>query len=715
MFDVPKCSLAVAGLFCAALALEAVAAPSVVLISLDGATPRLLERYLEDGTLPRGKGLDLLRRQGVMAERNITVTPSLTAPGHIAIATGSSAAHNDVVANSYHLLASPFASNVSGFGAPIGGYSIDGPAEAENPTALPIWRSLRDAGKQVVTATFPGADGVDVRVPGLTNSPIVQPSAERTVDYTVPFGEFGGVGARGFSLGAGNFVLASDALTGQLAAAGHSSYGPARVTTAPVETVTLGGVSYPIMAAAIDSSDDATLNYDTLVFFDANRGIEPGPFALPATGPAYVRAAQHKSARFYFEGSPRKVGTAFYVSYLAPDLSSVRFARYGAANIPPNAAVQAVVDDINADVGFWAPQADFRIPERLSPGFDSFPDEEVEAIYEDQVETFVDYQTRVALRAIERNPTADLVMIYIEQPDGSSHQFLISDPRQATDPRDPASIGKGQDLAKRARYRAYLARAYQVADAAVQRIIEAVGVDRHGKPASNVLVVSDHGFDPFHTAVSMNALLASAGIPSSKVRAVTSGPAVNIYINLAGREPNGTVTPSEYVLLQGQVVELLRGLTDTNPAYALSRRPVPVFDKVFKRPVPADLNDPAFGRSTTEVIGQDSGDVFALLATGYNFDGTQSPVVNRLGDTGSAPAIFSVPNFYGAHGYDPALRDMSAIFLAAGPAIRKGGRIDHVRNIDIAPTIAAILGVRPAPTVEGRVVPKLLRAEGRWD
>jgi hypothetical protein len=38
-----------------------------------------------------------------------------------------------------------------------------------------------------------------------------------------------------------------------------------------------------------------------------------------------------------------------------------------------------VVDDINERVGFWAPQPDFRIPERLSPGFDAFPDEELEA------------------------------------------------------------------------------------------------------------------------------------------------------------------------------------------------------------------------------------------------------------------------------------------------------------------------------------------------
>ena len=45
-------------------------------------------------------------------------------------------------------------------------------------------------------------------------------------------------------------------------------------------------------------------------------------------------------------------------------------------------------------------------------------------MYEDQVRSFVDYQTRVALRALDRIPGADVVMMYIEQPDGSGHQFL---------------------------------------------------------------------------------------------------------------------------------------------------------------------------------------------------------------------------------------------------------------------------------------------------
>jgi predicted AlkP superfamily pyrophosphatase or phosphodiesterase len=680
------------------------AAPRVVLISLDGATPRLVEAFMRDGTIAHDKGLGLLARHGASAERNITVHPSLTAPGHIAIATGSTAARNDITANTFHLAASPFGSNISGFGAPIGGYSHHGPEESHSPTAEPLWLALRAAGKRVVTATWPGGDGVDVRVPGLAGSPIIQSAAKRTVDYTVPFGAFGGVGARGFVLSAASFAAAPASTVDQLTAAGRTSHSPVLQTPQPIETFSAGGATFNILVAALDTTDDAAANYDTLVFFDRARGIQPGPFTLPATGPAYVKAADRLSAKFYLEGSSTKAGAAFYVSALAPDLSAVRIARYSANFIPRNAPVLGDVDDVNQHVGFWAPQPDFRIPERLSPGFDAFDDLELEAIYADQVRTFTEYQTRLALHAIERNADADLVMLYFEQPDGSGHQFLMVDPRQPSDPRDPASIGRNQDAAKRARYWNYLRTAYKAANEAVQRVIEAVGTGRHGRPAANVFVVSDHGFAPFHTAVNMSAFLAARGFDPTKVRAVTSGPAANIYLNLQGREPNGTVSREEYVALQTALVKALREFADGNPNY-VSRHghKAPIFDQVFVRPVPEDLIDPQFGLGTSRFIGQDSGDVYAVLSVGYNFDGTQSPVVPRLGDDVATSAMLSVPNFYGAHGYNPLLKEMSAIFYAAGPDVCRG-ELETVRNIDVAPTILRLLNVAPADTVQGRPI-----------
>ena len=109
-------------LIAAVLCTSAYATPKVVIISLDGATPRIVDQLNASGQLNPNEGINLLRAKGFSALQNVTIAPSLTAPAHIAIATGSIAAANDVLANTFHLVASPFTFNISGFSAPIGGY-----------------------------------------------------------------------------------------------------------------------------------------------------------------------------------------------------------------------------------------------------------------------------------------------------------------------------------------------------------------------------------------------------------------------------------------------------------------------------------------------------------------------------------------------------------------------------------------------------------------
>jgi len=660
--------------------------PKVILISLDGATRDFVNQYLASGVLSPKQGIGLLKSRGVYAEQNTTCRASLTAACHIAIATGSTAAKNDINSNTFHLVASPLTSGISGFGAPIGGYSLTG----NSPTAQPLWVNLLAHGKKVVTATFPGADGVDVKLPGLTDSPIIQPSSLRTVNYTVPFGALASPTSKGFHLTAANFSPAPSTTISQLHTAGKVSYSPIQQASLN-DNFTTGGVTYDIQVAALDTTNDHQTNYDTLVFFDATIGIHPGPFNLPSTGPAYVVA--QKSSPFYLEGSSNRAGTAFYVSYLAPDLNTVRIARYTTYTIPTHTTVQGTVNDILTNVGFWVSPPDFRITEKLSSGLNGFPDTEIEAIYEDQVRNFVDYQTRIALRAIKQNPSADLVMVYIEQPDGSEHQFLLTDPRQPSDFSNPNSIGAGQDQAKVARYHSYIQTAYRTANDAVQRIINAVGINSQGVPNSNIIVVSDHGFSTFHTSVNLTNYLTSQGFSTAQVRAYTSGPVANIYINLKGRESEGSIDQTTYTTLQRQIVSALSSLTDTNPIYAPGGQAV--FDKIYTRPLPT-------GTGTSTFIGRDTGDIFAIMRDGYNFDGLQHPAVTRSGETNNN--IFSVPNFYGAHGYDPNLPKLSAIFYAAGPNITRHGSVGKIRNIDIAPTINSLLGVPSAPTVEGKAI-----------
>jgi predicted AlkP superfamily pyrophosphatase or phosphodiesterase len=693
-------------------------APKTILISLDGASFSILKNFLDTNQLAPNTGLGLLANEGVFVPSTV-ITPSLTAASHIAIATGSTAARNNIPANSFHLIKSPFNSNISAFGAPIGGYDAlhpNGPRESENPTAEPLWVRLREEGKKVVTATFPGADGVDVKLPGVDLAPILQSKDLRTVDFTVPFGASGGLRSRGFSLNASNFTVDPAQARDDLAALEIQSFSDVKV--ADLEEIPAEGTgslrggssnSYDLQVAAIDTTNDNVVNYNQLVVFDANRGIEE-PSQLPSTGSAFLNTYNQTISPFFFEGSNNKVGTSFILTNLAPDLSTVRLIRTSANYIPRPAespGVVANVDDINNNVGFWRSQPDLGIPLREAPGLEDFPDLELEAAFVDLVETFVPYQTDVLLRAIQQNPDADLVMGYIEEPDGSQHQFLLTDPRQPTDISNPNSIGAGQDPAKVDRYADYLLNTYQTVNDAVQRVIEAVGVDSNGVPNSNIIITSDHGFAPLHTAVSINNILANAGFDLNKVRAVTSGPVVNFYINVKGREPDGVVEPSEYKALQQQILQTINSLQDTNPNYALQGA-VPLFDKVYERPVSDNPTVEEIITASSEFIGQDTGDVFAVLQPGYQFDAFQ-PSVPRLGDTAPAEGqqpIFSVTTVTATHGFDPNRPELKAIFLAAGPDFNPDtlSELQGIRSIDIAPTILDLLDVEPAPTVEGESI-----------
>jgi predicted AlkP superfamily pyrophosphatase or phosphodiesterase len=52
----------------------------------------------------------------------------------------------------------------------------------------------------------------------------------------------------------------------------------------------------------------------------------------------------------------------------------------------------------------------------------------------------------------------------------------------------------------------------------------------------------------------------------------------------------------------------------------------------------------------------------------------------------------------GSHGYDPALPSMRALFVASGPAFRRGVTLQPFANVDVYPLLARLLGIQPAPS-----------------
>ncbi len=51
----------------------------------------------------------------------------------------------------------------------------------------------------------------------------------------------------------------------------------------------------------------------------------------------------------------------------------------------------------------------------------------------------------------------------------------------------------------------------------------------------------------------------------------------------------------------------------------------------------------------------------------------------------------------GAHGYDPTLKSMHGLFVAAGPRVREGLRVPAFENVHVYNFLCAVLGLKPAP------------------
>lgn len=57
----------------------------------------------------------------------------------------------------------------------------------------------------------------------------------------------------------------------------------------------------------------------------------------------------------------------------------------------------------------------------------------------------------------------------------------------------------------------------------------------------------------------------------------------------------------------------------------------------------------------------------------------------------------------GMHGWDPRSPAMRGIFMATGPALRTGARVDAFENVHVHPLVARLLGIEPAPDIDGRL------------
>jgi predicted AlkP superfamily pyrophosphatase or phosphodiesterase len=187
---------------------------------------------------------------------------------------------------------------------------------------------------------------------------------------------------------------------------------------------------------------------------------------------------------------------------------------------------------------------------------------------------------------------------------------------------------------------------------------------------TTVVLVSDHGFFPVKNEIRVGALLRTLGL----VQLDGQGALVSWRAMVA--PASGTA-----------------GLVMHPKATAEDRRKVDDAVKLL-------LSNPAYGIARA-YRGPE------LLATG-GFPGAYvvleaqpGHVFVRGGET--LPLVGPTNGFNGAHGYDPRRPEMRASFIIHGPRVRRNKDLGLIRLVDVAPTIARLLGIE-LPKTEGRVL-----------
>lgn len=269
---------------------------------------------------------------------------------------------------------------------------------------------------------------------------------------------------------------------------------------------------------------------------------------------------------------------------------------------------------------------------------------------------------------------------------------------------------------------------YAIVDSYIGQLLDQLPAD------GNVLVMSDHGFGPLHNIVNLNVYLLQKGLlklkqdawtqlkafafrhgitPSgafhlaanlgmqnlaarvskeqrnnivsrflsfdsvdwSRTVAYSMGHVGQVYLNLAGREPHGTVRPEEYEQTRQQVAEVLQELKDDHGRSLITR--IYTRDDAYHGPYAAS------GADLHLVIDDYKMIAFPLFAT-------EGKVLTQQirGDSGCHRS--------------------EGIFLGYGPRVQAAGELPQANILDLAPTIMHMLGAPVPRIMDGRVLQDIL-------
>jgi len=669
----------------------------------DGMRQDLVAKYAAQGLMPT---MGSFLKNGTSAAGNglLTEAPPNTGAGWYSLATGAWPGVTGSTNNTFHINGTTFSGRTSAFDS--------GVLQAES-----IAQSAERGGLKVAQVEWAGGANATISGPTIDYQSFLSGRGVATNYIGAPgeaqFDDAGFIAA---------FGLQFDTPTGYAGQAPFpgaeptdatgwtdvpTSYSPAKEMR--LRVLDFGVDKYGLNAYIFDSSDDSTVNYDQVLFSPTKDG---------ADGVGTLAQGQWADVKVTIVGGSlagKTAGMLVKVEELTPDLSRVRLFHTSVAR------ARATWPTWPGEPGFSGDFAEY-----LAQTFPSSTAADY-AVLEAGVVSEETYAQQGMYWATGHQPMLqyvvdtyhpDLLLAGFPTTDEFQHQFLglVSptlpggDANPAYDDVDLDGVPDGRVAAREG----FLASAYAGSDATLTLARQLMG----GNPVT--FVSSDHGFSPQFLAIDASLPLVQLGLLSKpqtsncrtpsgetigKAKACWAGGTVQIYLNVAGRDPAGgglqQVAAGDVAATVAQIKAAYLGLTDPND-WTHDGQPEgwKVIDRAFTK---AEARYIPNGPDSTVDMSHPTrtGDLVVFSYPPYQFDA-------------ETPGTLVAPShFFGQHGYVPDVQDlaanvnMRATFLAGGPGIAKG--TVTARTIDLAPTLAFILGIPEPQHSEGRVLTDVLK------
>lgn len=658
----------------------------VIFFTSDGLRQDLVEEYAAQGLMP---AISKLLRSGVKASDGglLTQAPPNTGSGWYSLATGAWPGVHGSTNNTFAINGQPFANRATAFDTGIlQAETLAQAAERGGKKVAQIeWAGGRVGvinGPTVDFRSFLSGRGVATNYIGSTDDPAFTASFGLQFDHPAGFaGQPAFPGAEPVDATGWTNVPVS--------------YSPAKEMR--LRVLDFGTDKYGLNAYIFDSTDDNTVNYDRVLFSPTKDG---------ANAVATLGKGEWGDVKVTVVDGPLNgltAGMLLKVEELTGDLSQVRLFHTSVTRANASWAGWS-------EPGFTGDFAEFVAQNFPTTTAADFAVLEAGIVSEETyVEQGLYWETghHQLIEYIVKNYKPDLLMLGYPVTDEFQHQFLgLITPTLPGGGPNPAYDDvqvNGTPDGRVAERTAFIQRAYSGADATLALAQSLM------RGNVSTFVSSDHGFAPQFLAIDASKVLVDLGLLSKpqtsncrppsgetigKAKACWAGGTVQIYLNLAGRDPADggfqQVAAADEASTVVAIEAAFLALSDPNDwtgdsqpeGWMMIDR---AFTKAEARYIPNGPN------STTDMAHPTrTGDLVVFSYPPYQFDAaTPGTLVARSA-------------FFGQHGYVPDIQDLSAninmraAFIAGGNSVRSNVVATDMRTIDIAPTIAYLMGI-PLP------------------